>query len=58
MHRNEFELAEMVHARRSDVYANARRTTIRTAPLQHPVARRVRRAIGQRFVVIGTVLAG
>ncbi len=58
MHRNEFEMSEMVQARRFDVYANARRTTVRTALPQHPVARRVRRAIGHRFVVIGMALVG
>lgn len=58
MHRNEFEMSEMVHARQADVARSTARTTVRSAPAKPPIGTRVRRAIGHRFVVIGTALVG
>ena len=60
MQRNEFELSEMVQARRAEIVRGHRHLTARpaSAPGPGPVGRRVRRAIGTRFVAIGTALVG
>ena len=61
MQRNEFELSEMVQARRAEIARGSRRQAARPAPVPPglgPVGRRFRRAIGTRFVAIGTALVG
>lgn len=58
MHRNEFELSELVQARRDDIHRGTRRPAVPPVAGHRPINVRVRRAIGLRFVAIGTALVG
>lgn len=58
MYRNEFEMSEMVSARQADVIRSCQQTAIRSALRPRPVPSRIRRALGHRFVSIGTSLIG
>lgn len=58
MYRNEFELNEMIAARQAEVARSCQRTTVRSPHHPRPKNSRVRRAIGHRFVAIGTALVG
>lgn len=58
MYRNEFELNEMVRERQAEVSRSCQRSMIRRSTQPRPARNRVRRAIGHRFVAIGTALVG
>ncbi len=58
MYRTEYEMSELVHARQAEVIRDCQRTKVRPMLKSRPASSRVRRAIGHRFVVIGTALAG
>lgn len=58
MYRTEYEMSVMVQARQAEVIRDCQRTTVRAMPKSGPIGNRVRRAIGNRFVVIGTALIG
>ena len=58
MYRNEFELNEMIRERQAEVSRSAQRGLLRSATQPRPPRNRIRRAIGQRVVAIGTALVG
>jgi hypothetical protein len=58
MQRHEFEMSQIVRAHQADLVQSTRRLRVRAAPGRRPVSQRVRRAIGTRFVAIGTALVG
>lgn len=58
MQRNEFELSQLVQAHHADLARSTQRLRVRAAPRRRPVSHRVRRAVGTRFVAIGTALVG
>ena len=58
MFRTEFELNEMIRERQAEVSRSCQRHATRLATRPQPPRNRVRRAIGQRFVAIGTALVG
>lgn len=60
MFRTEYEMSEMVHARQIEVMRGCRRNAARRELRPDAVSARVRvrRAIGHRFVTIGTALVG
>lgn len=58
MHRNDLELSEMIAARQAEVARICQRTTVRPPHRPRPANTRLRRAIGHRFVALGTALIG
>ena len=58
MHRNDLEMSEMVTARQADVARSRQRTTVRPPMRPRQASSRFRRAVGHRFVAIGTALVG